>query len=669
MKTVNIRSFRVKVTQNNYGSRVVFALADFILLNISFIALNFMKRGTWKLTSEYFSLLLIFYGFWLLTSGLTRKFRLNHFQDYWDGLIKKIRSVIFLTYCISFVIVFTGLSIYSRIHIFGTCFLLLVFDIILYSIYYLGSDAEKFKQLNGEEGAGFPKPQISPSLLLFDFVLVSAAFFMMNLIKRGNFILYPEYEKALFLVYAIWLVAALITHKFNKNSFGNYYYAFAGYFKAIVIMGFTFSVVIFAFRLFYFSRLQIFGTLLLLLLFEGVVLYFYFLIKYRLDLTEDIESVEEVLDFLEQEELPLEDQTSSLSKATSSSFIRLLSQRYLKSLPQVNDLVERALDISKIKDSDIAIVNSSNINNIQALDNESARLLLNLYGINNIRWLNRYLLETHKRLKNGGYFISRANTVETHKELFFQKFPKYFAEVFYVFHFLFHRVLPKLPHLRKLYFAMTKGRRRVFSKAEVLGRLYFCGFKIVAEEEIENSLYFVAQKVKTPSLDKNPSYSPIIKLKRVGLNGQWIYVYKFRTMYPYSEYLQDFIYQQQKLQEGGKIKDDFRITDWGKFMRKHWLDELPMMYNWIRGELKFFGVRPLSRHYLNLYDTSLRQIRKKVKPGLIPPYYADLPKELSEINDSEKKYIQAYFEHPFRTQFVYFWKAMNNIILKGARSH
>jgi len=226
----------------------------------------------------------------------------------------------------------------------------------------------------------------------------------------------------------------------------------------------------------------------------------------------------------------------------------------------------------------------------------------------------------------------------------------------------------KLPYLKKIYFAITKGRGRVISQAEVLGRLYFCGFEVLAEEEINGSLFFIAQKVKTPSLDPSPTYGPLVKLKRAGLNGQIIHVYKFRTMYPYSEYLQDYIYKKQNLKSGGKIKDDFRVTEYGNFMRKYWLDELPMLYNWLRGELKLFGLRPLSKHYLSLYDRSLRRMRQKLKPGLVPPYYADLPKKIDEITESEKRYIQAYCSHPIRTQLMYFWRAMNNIIFKGVRS-
>jgi hypothetical protein len=118
---------------------------------------------------------------------------------------------------------------------------------------------------------------------------------------------------------------------------------------------------------------------------------------------------------------------------------------------------------------------------------------------------------------------------------------------------------------------VTKGRNRLVSQAEILGRLYFCGFEIVAETELDNRYYFLAKKVKTPSEDRNPTYGPLVKLNRHGLAGRPLVVYKFRTMYPYSECLQKYIYTHNSLDAGGKFSNDFRVTEWGRFMRKVWL--------------------------------------------------------------------------------------------------
>ncbi len=88
---------------------------------------------------------------------------------------------------------------------------------------------------------------------------------------------------------------------------------------------------------------------------------------------------------------------------------------------------------------------------------------------------------------------------------------------------------------------------------------------------------------------------------------------------PYSEYIQQFVYEKNRLEKGGKFKDDFRVTTLGKFLRKFWLDELPMLINVLKGDIKIVGVRPLSSHYYNLYSEELKQYRIKFKPGLIPP--------------------------------------------------
>jgi lipopolysaccharide/colanic/teichoic acid biosynthesis glycosyltransferase len=103
-------------------------------------------------------------------------------------------------------------------------------------------------------------------------------------------------------------------------------------------------------------------------------------------------------------------------------------------------------------------------------------------------------------------------------------------------------------------------------------------------------------------------------------------------------------------------------------MRRTWLDELPMLYNWLRGDLQLVGVRPLSSQYQQLYDEGLRALRQKVKPGLLPPFYADMPKTLEDIMASERRYIEAYLKRPLRTQLVYLCKGVWNIVVKRRRS-
>ena len=85
--------------------------------------------------------------------------------------------------------------------------------------------------------------------------------------------------------------------------------------------------------------------------------------------------------------------------------------------------------------------------------------------------------------------------------------------------------------------------------------------------------------------------------------------------------------------------------------------------------MKLVGVRPLSPHFFSLYSKELQDLRTQFKPGLIPPFYADLPKTFDEIMESEKKYLNLCKKSQFITDLKYFLLAFKNIVLKGARSN
>jgi len=288
--------------------------------------------------------------------------------------------------------------------------------------------------------------------------------------------------------------------------------------------------------------------------------------------------------------------------------------------------------------------------------------------INDIRYLNKYFEKVNQALKSEGLFKGSVRPYSVRRKRVLKSFPTPFNRIYLFFDTLLVRVSPKLLLTKKLYFNITKGKGRVLSKAEVFGRLYSCGFEIIQEEWKNNRIYFTARKVKEPLYDMNPSYGFLIKLRRVGKKGKIINVYKLRTMHPFSEYLQEYMYQKNNLQDGGKIRNDFRISPEGKILRKLWIDELPMIYNVIKGEMKLIGVRPLSEHYFSLYTKDLQEVRVKNKPGLIPPFYADMPVTLEEIMASEKKYLLQYEKKPFQTDLSYLIKSLNNIILKRKRS-
>ena len=302
------------------------------------------------------------------------------------------------------------------------------------------------------------------------------------------------------------------------------------------------------------------------------------------------------------------------------------------------------------------------------MDHAAYTAVVNLKRMNDMRYINKLLESVNESMAIGGIYIGCFEPKENRKRRILNKFPPILRWVIYSADFMVKRVVPKLWGLKKLYFALTRGQNRVLAKMEGYGRLYSCGFELVNSRDFGSMHFYVCKKSGTPAYNLQATYGPLVRLKRVGKGGKLIKVYKLRTMYPYAEYLQEYINNTQGLQEGGKFKDDPRVTTLGRFFRKFWLDEMPMLFNMLKGDMKLVGGRPLSQHYLSLYPKEVQERRKQYKPGLLPPYYADMPRTLEEIVASEVRYMDAYDQKPLRTDMRYFLRILKNIFFKKARS-
>lgn len=105
-------------------------------------------------------------------------------------------------------------------------------------------------------------------------------------------------------------------------------------------------------------------------------------------------------------------------------------------------------------------------------------------------------------------------------------------------------------------------------------------------------------------LVKSKLGSPILfKQDRPGLNEKIFTMYKFRTM------------TDEKDKNGELLPDSIRLTKFGKFLRSTSLDELPELFNILKGDMSVIGPRPLLVQYLPLYDENQKR-RHEVRPGL-----------------------------------------------------
>lgn len=306
--------------------------------------------------------------------------------------------------------------------------------------------------------------------------------------------------------------------------------------------------------------------------------------------------------------------------------------------------------------------------NVEAINGRSLRAFVNLKRVNDIDKPIEFFSLVNQKLPKGGYYIGCVETIASRRRRILHRYHPLLSYPFYFLDFIVKRVFPKWKPTRRIYSILTRGINKAMSATETLGRLAACGFEVIERREIGYMTYFVCRKKRVPLYNGDASYGFFVGFKRIGKNGRLFKVYKFRTMHPYAEFLQDYVHKINNLDENGKFNQDFRITSWGRVMRKLWLDEQAMWINFLRGDMKLVGVRPLSEHYFNLYPEEFRQRRIKYKPGLVPPFYVDLPKILDEIVASERRYLDAYDKHPWLTDVRYLFGAMYNIIVKRARS-
>lgn len=208
----------------------------------------------------------------------------------------------------------------------------------------------------------------------------------------------------------------------------------------------------------------------------------------------------------------------------------------------------------------------------------------------------------------------------------------------------------------------------VKSRAEVLGRLVNAGFSIIDFKVIFGKLYVCSMKTDAPKPEPKGNTGLIIPMERIGRKGEKVRIFKFRTMHPFSEYLQDYVVNLNGYNDKGKPRDDFRLTRWGQYLRKYWIDELPQLYNILRGDLALVGVRPLSEHRYKELPEDVRVERIKYKPGCIPPYVSLLMPDSEGNIEAERIYFSEKRSGFYWTDIKYFFLAIFNVFSGRIRS-
>ncbi len=131
---------------------------------------------------------------------------------------------------------------------------------------------------------------------------------------------------------------------------------------------------------------------------------------------------------------------------------------------------------------------------------------------------------------------------------------------------------------------------------------------------------------------------------RIGRHGKPFQLLKFRSMYARSD-------RKGLLTVGA----DKRITPVGRFLRRYKLDELPQLWNILRGDMSIVGPRPEVPRYVQHYSPEQRKVLS-VRPGLTDYaslYYIDEAAVLAQSDDPEKTYLEEILPHKLELGLQY----------------
>lgn len=128
--------------------------------------------------------------------------------------------------------------------------------------------------------------------------------------------------------------------------------------------------------------------------------------------------------------------------------------------------------------------------------------------------------------------------------------------------------------------------------------------------------------------------------KRVGKNGRFFNIYKFRSMYKDAEERKKELESQNEM--NGlmfKMKDDPRITKVGKFIRKTSIDELPQFFNVLKGDMSLVGTRPPTVDEFRQYESHQKR-RLSAKPGITGLWQVSGRNQIKDFEDVVRLDVQ-----------------------------
>nr|MBC8342357.1 hypothetical protein [Bacteroidota bacterium] len=457
-------------------------IADYLfepfLLSFIYYGFHFNKTGSFQLTELYTYFLAVFVFVWLSIS--TYLFDKNT-RSFTSPFIAVVYQYFFSLFTLTLICSVTGFSDISRLFLLlvvsGAAALKLVFIVLRK---YDRINLWEFSLLEKMERPSFPRLIASMSLLTVSFAAVQ------YLMPGLNDFVYKSHEPTLILLVAAWLFSSLLTNKFFPQTGRNIYYKVAPFLKSSVLMLFLLGAV------FYLLRLEgtilkqdLFATALLFSSVESIFALLYF--NTSKAVSEPVLTDKE--SHFSQSDLPLQANSNQDNSRTFLAHVRKIKYENLED--KIYDELNQVLAGHSISIGKFRILFDRADSNLRLIKPDSLGCIFNYSPVNDSRVINKSFSSSYEALVDHGFLIGMYTPQENDRRELERRMPRSVFVVYYPLHFVFKRLVPKLPYLSRLYNFVTSGKNRLISRAELLGRLAYAGFSVKNEIPINGKVLFI----------------------------------------------------------------------------------------------------------------------------------------------------------------------------------
>jgi len=224
---------------------------------------------------------------------------------------------------------------------------------------------------------------------------------------------------------AVWLIASVIGDKYNIHKFNKLINLFYSIIRVDFIVVGILLVTMYIFGRFEYSRLIVFGTILLSGALEILFAAFYFLRKknkYGLDDPTTFSlKPRYVFPHISHDEDDFA--TPQKLKKVKDSIEHVLGTKYLATKYDVFEFLTANIPLHSIHKRGSLVLNTHTMYNLEIMEEESQEFFMNLHRINDFRRLNEYFIQVNKNLKFGAYFVGSVRAIHVRYNYLFNKYP------------------------------------------------------------------------------------------------------------------------------------------------------------------------------------------------------------------------------------------------------